>query len=782
MKCSVRHAALKVFALLASVQANLIVLTLLTGAVPGMLHASGPAPLPTPDLQLLTNGTVHAMALLPDGGIVLGGSFSSVNGVPRSNLARQGPDGELDLDWNPGADNQVRALSVDLSSGEVFVGGYFSHIGGLPRPYLAKISADGEVISQWNPQIDGAATSIAFDGRTGSVFVAGGFYRVGSTLTGGLAKISAASDGMLDPIWRVAAGGIVYALTLDDIGETLFVAGQFSAIGNQTQINLAKVSVDGVGVVDPDWRPNPIASVKTLRFDPTANQLYVGGSFLSIGGKARSRIARVAADGTGAADATWNPSANDEVLAIEVDASRNVVYAAGYFTRIGGSSAGLLARLSMSGAGALDTGWTAFAQAYVYALQLVPANGALFAGGTFKNMGLQPHLGLALINVDGSTATQVMDVESPGFAAAFARLPDGAMIVGGSFAKAGQVRRRNLLRMASDGTLDPVWNVSPDSQVTSLAVDSSGLSVYVGGYFASAEGINRHRLLKVASQGTAVIDADWNPDANSAVLAMEYDPSSQTMYVGGAFTQINGLPAQRIARVSTLGAGALDTGWNPSADNLVFTLAHDETENVIFLGGWFTHVNGTPRARLAKLGTADTGVLDPLWDPSADNSVATLARSGEYVYVGGYFSQLSGVEHAYLARVDAAGSGALDPVWNPAPSAEVKSVAIGNGVLYAGGWFTQMGISNRRYVASLSLSATGAVDPYWDPSPNADVRALSLASFDADRIDMGGSFSSIGAVSRSGAATIPVFDSDRLFANGFEQAVFAGNSISSATE
>ncbi len=60
------------------------------------------APTKLPNLRLSKGGRVRAMARQDDGKIVIGGTFDSVNGVPRVNLARISPDGSVDLVWNPG--------------------------------------------------------------------------------------------------------------------------------------------------------------------------------------------------------------------------------------------------------------------------------------------------------------------------------------------------------------------------------------------------------------------------------------------------------------------------------------------------------------------------------------------------------------------------------------------------------------------------------------------------------------------------------------------------------
>ena len=119
--------------------------------------AQSPAPLPQPAVQLFTSGSVRAVAPLSDGGVIFGGDFSFVNGVPRANIARLIPDGSLNINWNPGANGSVRVFATDRS-GNLYVGGRFNTIGGLPRNGIAKLSIrTGTANANWNPGAGGSA-------------------------------------------------------------------------------------------------------------------------------------------------------------------------------------------------------------------------------------------------------------------------------------------------------------------------------------------------------------------------------------------------------------------------------------------------------------------------------------------------------------------------------------------------------------------------------------------------------------------------------------------------
>ncbi len=102
-------------------------------------------------MHLSSGATVYTVARLSDGSLVFGGDFSSVDGLARANIAKLGPDGSLDPDWNPAADAVV--LDVVESGDAIYVGGAFSNIGGQHRQRIAKLSANGAGAADgtWDP-------------------------------------------------------------------------------------------------------------------------------------------------------------------------------------------------------------------------------------------------------------------------------------------------------------------------------------------------------------------------------------------------------------------------------------------------------------------------------------------------------------------------------------------------------------------------------------------------------------------------------------------------------
>ena len=94
----------------------------------------------------ITGGEVRAVALQADGKVLIGGTFTTVLGQPRTNLARINADGSLDTTLVADTDGLVGAIVVQ-PDGAIVVGGSFSHIGGQARNHIARLDATGTVDS-----------------------------------------------------------------------------------------------------------------------------------------------------------------------------------------------------------------------------------------------------------------------------------------------------------------------------------------------------------------------------------------------------------------------------------------------------------------------------------------------------------------------------------------------------------------------------------------------------------------------------------------------------------
>lgn len=205
------------------------------------------------------------------------------------------------------------------------------------------------------------------------------------------------------------------------------------------------------------------------------------------------------------------------------------------------------------------------------------------------------------------------------------------------------------------------------------------------------------------------------------------------LYIGGKFSSVrstppktpgDSFPASNLARID-LATGAGDATWTPDVTTdvsgpAVFALAGIGDQ--IWVGGAFTAVDGLPRLNLAAV-SATTGVVDPLVQPTVGLTTADrvegLVAGPSMMYAGGFFKAVNGVTRQQLAAFWT--DGTLDPTWSPKVDKRVFSLALdcGGTSLFAGGQFRRAAgpgasYETRETIARFDL-ATGALDPWVIP-------------------------------------------------------------------
>ncbi|HEY2477796.1 MAG TPA: fibronectin type III domain-containing protein [Solirubrobacterales bacterium] len=228
---------------------------------------------------------VRSMAVL-GGALYVAGTFTGVDGTPRSNLAAIDATSGATLAWDPappGFTAGVTTLGFDGVS--MLVSGEFNEIGGPARSNLAAVDLGTGQVTPFDPQMDGEVDALALRGST--LYVGGKFAHVG-----GVARTGAAAVGIgtgtptpFDP--QIAANPEVRSLALGD--RTVFLGGPFIQVGGQPRVGLAEVDAQ-TGAVTP-FRDDPDGAVSALAYDD--GSLYVGGAFQHIGGVARGRLAAI---------------------------------------------------------------------------------------------------------------------------------------------------------------------------------------------------------------------------------------------------------------------------------------------------------------------------------------------------------------------------------------------------------------------------------------------------------------------------------------------------------
>ena len=244
---------------------------------------------------------------------------------------------------------------------------------------------------------------------------------------------------------------------------------------------------------------------------------------------------------------------------------------------------------------------------------------------------------------------------------------------------------------ALSATADTTWMTN--GKVFALA--QSGNTLYVGGKFAqevSPDGLTKIKVKSLgrydATTGTGL--AGWAPKITQdgkagTVRALAVSADGSMLYVGGTFNAVDGVVVKNFAVVSTTD-GSLIPGFQHKFDTSVHVIK--VAPNLVYVGGSFTTVDGVTHDRLVALNPS-TGAVDPTWNPDSNDTVRSfaLAADGTTMFIGGFFTTMDGVARQSVARVSRT-DGSLDPWAIPAgvivaPQTAWALLPVGNR-LYAG--------------------------------------------------------------------------------------------------
>ncbi len=263
----------------------------------------------------LATGSVSTVVPLPAGKLLVGGTFSRIDGAKRTALARLNPNGSLDPTFtDPGANDAVSSLAVQ-GDGRIVVAGIFTRIGGTTQEVLARLSPDGVL----DPTFQARAVALRSTG-TAPVVVAlaeGRVLLVSPNLSSFLpnqrlfARFHA--DGSLDSSFSLFGGAAVGGFIFTDFAmladERILYAndGSLSSGGNDKPPVLGRLLADGRA--DPAFTPGIVTrtggGVNTV-VPLSDGQILIGGSFTNYNGATHNRIARLLPDG--ALDTTFAPN------------------------------------------------------------------------------------------------------------------------------------------------------------------------------------------------------------------------------------------------------------------------------------------------------------------------------------------------------------------------------------------------------------------------------------------------------------------------------------------
>lgn len=241
------------------------------------------------------NGDIWNISIQNDGKIIIGGSFTSYNGTPRNHIARLNTDGNLDATFNPGAGANYDIWTTSIQNdGKIIIGGYFTSYNGFSINRIARLNTDGTLDGTFtlgsgvNDLVRTTATQ-----SDGKIIIGGHFdYYYGSPINNNyICRLN--NDGTLDATFNpgTAANYQVWTTTIQSDGK-IIIGGHFTSYNGIPRNHIARLNTDGT--LDVTFDPGIGASDRIQKASiQTDGRIIISGDFHSYNGIVRNKIARI---------------------------------------------------------------------------------------------------------------------------------------------------------------------------------------------------------------------------------------------------------------------------------------------------------------------------------------------------------------------------------------------------------------------------------------------------------------------------------------------------------
>ncbi len=688
---------------------------------------------------------VATLAVQPSGGVLVGGSFTTINGFLRPALGRFSPDGRLDTNFLSGMTNVsavtqpvVRAIALQ-DDGKILAGGTFFRFGPFING-LARFNSDGTPDS-----------SFIFEQGIGDGLGIGspGIYRIAPFADGRIALGGqfASWEGVAEynlvilngdavplafsvhPVSQFVPSGTTVQFAVQTVGTSPVTfrwfrgATPLSDGGNISGATTTNLTITGATLVDTNFysviATNLTGGVHTsfpaelfILSQPVFRAQPVGGiSFVS-----NSFTLRATVLGLGNIGYQW--LLNSNLISGATNAS--LAYTnlsltnSGFYQLVASNSLGfvtsVVAQLTvLPPPASISTTWPHPAGASGGNIGVVVplGDGRVVIGGSFTAVGPAGNntarANLALLETNG-TANATFNPAPDGQVMAVVRDGSGGFLVGGFFNNIGGQARKSFARLNSDGSLDATFlanlGAGPNQAVYDVALQADG-KILVAGSFSTVSGFSYPSIVRLNANGT--IDSSFRLNQQFAQQIQTVSPRADgRIYVGGSITVSN---RQNIIRLQS--DGAVDLSFNASASASGPTRLLALADGGVLVAGNFMTINGVSSLNFARL-TADGTTLNwPGALPNASVNAMVLQPNGRVVIVGGF--NTVGTTRNQIARFEPDGS--LDATFTPGNGFNFTAASAlaleADGRIWVGGNFTTYAGTTVNRLALL----TG--DPAW---------------------------------------------------------------------
>ena len=702
-----------------------------------------------PGFGFSSDDPVYDMAVQADGKVVAVGYFLNAVGAGSRRLVRLNVDGSVDTTFRAGTggDNTIDCVRIQ-PDGKILLGGFFLTFNRVTVNRLVRLNQDGSIDSSFDTNGGASGPVLAIDvQQDGKILVGGNFATFGGTAANKIVRLN--TDGSVDQSFLgtsdIIGIGAIHEIVVQDDGKVL-IGGDFGMSDND--FGIARLLGNGSWDTGFSATVGGFEGVRSIKI--AGSRIFIGGGFNTV--NAAPRIGYAGLSFTGALDGTFAVTGNVPVTRLAVQADGKIIITSKTF------GTNNIRRVDSSGG--TDPTFTANEPEPIHAVA-VQSDGKVIIGGRFG----------VLAGVGGARPTGVVRLNStgtrdPSFVIKsgapndgvfeYAVQPDGKVLVLGQYTLLGNLPRTRFGRLNSDGTVDDLF-VPAVNDHTAFGVQPDG-KIIVAGYRFGMTGTFPIRRLN--SDGTidpgfvaeSTTDTSSENNRNIEDVAIQSDGK---ILVAGNFIAINGVPKKGIVRL--LSNGAIDSTFNPSVitPGMEFVIVERvivQPDGKIWIAGSF---RDNPSRVIAVFRLTSEGAPETFTQISSpvggDNIFFQLVQQFDgKILIAGNFSGVHSFQTRWVGRINYDGTpdttfAAPVVTGGVNPGAITAIAPLRSGRVLVGGGFSTIGGVTKTGLAR--LHADGTVDTSYTIDVSGGTNSSNVDHFELQpdgNILVSGNFKLIG--------------------------------------
>ncbi|MCX6824462.1 MAG: DUF5011 domain-containing protein [candidate division SR1 bacterium] len=459
------------------------------------------------------NGTIYAHVVQSDGKIIVGGDFTTYQGIPAQYLIRLNSDGTKDASFTAYTGiSTVKTMAIQ-SDGKLLVGGWISYSGiGATGKRIYRLNTNGSLDSSFTSSNTIRLANNILIESDGKILVAGSYGANYNSRVDKVFRLNTDGSTNNSSLFSASNSRSIQTIVLQYDGKIL-LEQEDPFGGSNTYATIVRLNTGGsVDTSFVSYGFNTPGRVKSLAMQ-SDGKILVGGDFYTYSGVDARSLMRLNTNGT--RDFTFTSYifnvAGPYTVAIQNDGK---ILVGGRFTTYSGVSANSIVRLNSDGTRdssfVIGNGFDSNTNSITS-----QSDGKILIDGVFTTYNGSSAKGFIRLNTDGTKDTSLS--MGDGFDASVKAIVvqnDGQVLIGGSFVSYSGVAANGVVRLDSNGNRDSTFNVQSGHMiiVNDIAIQNDG-KILIGGNTNSTD---RPGLIRLNADGS--IDTSFSVSGENTGL------------------------------------------------------------------------------------------------------------------------------------------------------------------------------------------------------------------------------------------------------------------------